>query len=214
MPARSSALRACLVLVLAAAPRGVQHDPDLDAALLRGDDRVEQRRIGEHEHLDAQRSLARRRWRRGSAWRSRRAGRSTDARHAMLRWSAGRGARRGIGAPWRRFVLDRGAARRRRRRAPAARRGCPARPRRRPCSTMILSASRIVLRRCAIVITVRPFISRSRPSITSRSDSVSSAAVGSSRIRIGALRMIARAMPMRWRWPPDSVTPRSPTSVS
>jgi hypothetical protein len=63
-------------------------------------------------------------------------------------------------------------------------------------------------------ITVRPFISRSRPSITRRSDSVSSAAVGSSRIRIGLSRITARAMPMRWRWPPDSVSPRSPTTVS
>ena len=68
--------------------------------------------------------------------------------------------------------------------------------------------------RCAIVITVRPFISRSSASITSFSDSVSSAAVGSSRMRIGALRMIARAMPMRCRWPPESVSPRSPTIVS
>ncbi len=46
------------------------------------------------------------------------------------------------------------------------------------------------------------------------SDSVSSAAVGSSRMRIGELRMIARAMPMRCRWPPESVDPRSPTSLS
>ena len=79
---------------------------------------------------------------------------------------------------------------------------------------MILSASRMVLRRCAIVITVRPFISRSSASMTSRSDSVSSAAVGSSRIRIGLLRTNARAMPIRCRWPPDSVSPRSPTMVS
>ena len=61
--------------------------------------------------------------------------------------------------------------------------------------------------------TVRPFISRSSASITSFSDSVSSAAVGSSRMRIGALRMIARAIPIRWRWPPESVSPRSPTIV-
>ena len=80
--------------------------------------------------------------------------------------------------------------------------------------TRILSESRIVLNRCAMVITVRPFMSRSRASITSFSDSVSSAAVGSSRIRIGALRMIARAMPMRCRWPPESVRPRSPTRES
>ena len=38
----------------------------------------------------------------------------------------------------------------------------------------------------------------------------SSAAVGSSSTRIGLLRMTARAMAMRWRWPPESVSPRSP----
>ena len=32
--------------------------------------------------------------------------------------------------------------------------------------------------------------------------------------RIGALRTKARAMARRWRWPPDSVTPRSPMRVS
>jgi len=26
--------------------------------------------------------------------------------------------------------------------------------------------------------------------------------------------MIARAIAMRWRWPPDKVSPRSPTGVS
>jgi hypothetical protein len=31
---------------------------------------------------------------------------------------------------------------------------------------------------------------------------------------IGLLRITARAMPMRWRWPPDSVSPRSTTSES
>ncbi len=46
------------------------------------------------------------------------------------------------------------------------------------------------------------------------SDCASSPEVGSSRMRIGALRITARAMAMRWRWPPDSVTPRSPTIVS
>ncbi len=50
--------------------------------------------------------------------------------------------------------------------------------------------------------------------MTSFSDSVSSAAVGSSSMRMGELRTTARAMPMRWRWPPESVEPRSPTIVS
>ena len=38
--------------------------------------------------------------------------------------------------------------------------------------------------------------------------------VASSRIRIGASFRIARAIAMRWRWPPDSRTPFSPTAVS
>ena len=47
-----------------------------------------------------------------------------------------------------------------------------------------------------------------------RSAAVSSAEVASSRIRIGVSRSSARAMAMRWRCPPESSTPRSPTSVS
>ena len=47
-----------------------------------------------------------------------------------------------------------------------------------------------------------------------RSSSVSSADVASSRIRIGVLRSNARAIAMRWRCPPDSSVPRSPTTVS
>jgi len=44
--------------------------------------------------------------------------------------------------------------------------------------------------------------------------SESSAEVASSRIRIGASFRITRAMAMRWRWPPESLTPRSPTWAS
>ena len=44
--------------------------------------------------------------------------------------------------------------------------------------------------------------------------SESSALVASSSSRIGALRRMARAIATRCRWPPDSFTPRSPTSVS
>ena len=47
-----------------------------------------------------------------------------------------------------------------------------------------------------------------------RSDSVSNAEVASSKIKIGAFFKIARAMAIRWRWPPDSKTPFSPTMVS
>jgi hypothetical protein len=38
--------------------------------------------------------------------------------------------------------------------------------------------------------------------------------VGSSRIRIGAFFRNARATEMRWRSPPDSSAPRSPSFVS
>ena len=47
-----------------------------------------------------------------------------------------------------------------------------------------------------------------------RSDSVSSADVASSRMRIGGSTSRARAMAMRWRCPPDSRAPRSPSTVS
>ena len=43
---------------------------------------------------------------------------------------------------------------------------------------------------------------------------VSSAAVASSRTRMGALRTKARAMAMRWCWPPLRRWPRSPSGVS
>jgi hypothetical protein len=47
-----------------------------------------------------------------------------------------------------------------------------------------------------------------------RSDSKSSALVASSKIRMRGLPMSARAIAMRWRWPPESVAPCSPTRVS
>ena len=49
---------------------------------------------------------------------------------------------------------------------------------------------------------------------TAASVSESSAAVGSSRIKIGEFFKKARANASRWRCPPDSITPRSPTGVS
>jgi hypothetical protein len=76
------------------------------------------------------------------------------------------------------------------------------------------SAFSTVASRCAMTIVVRPCISRSSADCTSVSLSASSAEVASSSSRIGASRRMARAMAMRWRWPPESVTPRSPTSVS
>ena len=61
---------------------------------------------------------------------------------------------------------------------------------------------------------VRPSISRSIACWISTSDSESRREVASSRIRIGASARKARAMATRWRSPPDSFTPRSPTRVA
>ena len=46
------------------------------------------------------------------------------------------------------------------------------------------------------------------------SDSESSELVASSRMRMRGSARMARAMETRWRWPPESLTPRSPTMVS
>ena len=61
---------------------------------------------------------------------------------------------------------------------------------------------------------VRPFISSARPSWIAASLSLSSEDVASSRIRMRGSARIARAIATRWRWPPESLTPRSPTIVS
>ena len=42
----------------------------------------------------------------------------------------------------------------------------------------------------------------------------SSAEVASSKIRIFGLVTSARAIAMRWRWPPERLAPRSPSTVS
>ena len=68
--------------------------------------------------------------------------------------------------------------------------------------------------RCAIAITVLPAISVLRLSWIAASTSLSSAEVASSSTRIGAFLRITRAIAMRWRWPPESLTPRSPTCAS
>src|SRR5712671_3161345 len=90
-----------------------------------------------------------------------------------------------------------------------------------PCSTSRPSSitnSRDALRsvdnRCAIANTVRPDTNRSSASWISRSVSVSTLLVASSRMRIRGSCRIARAIETRWRSPPDSVCPRSPTTVS
>ncbi len=67
--------------------------------------------------------------------------------------------------------------------------------------------------RWAMAITVRPRISRPRASRIASSDSLSSAEVASSSSRIGASLRNARAMATRWRCPPESLMPRSPTMV-
>ena len=80
--------------------------------------------------------------------------------------------------------------------------------------TMIRSKFCSVDNRCAIAITGRPTISRSSACWIASSDELSSADVASSSSRIGAFFRIARAIAIRWRCPPESFTPRSPTIVS
>ncbi len=70
-----------------------------------------------------------------------------------------------------------------------------------------------VASRCATTIVVRPRIAASNAACTMRSLSASSALVASSSSSSGGFFSIARAMAMRWRWPPDKRTPRSPRKV-
>ena len=76
------------------------------------------------------------------------------------------------------------------------------------------SAWRIVLRRWAITNEVRPRIRAARPRWIRRSLSLSRLLVASSRMKISGSASMARAMARRWRWPPLSLTPRSPMTVS
>ena len=76
------------------------------------------------------------------------------------------------------------------------------------------SASRTVLSLCAMTSVVRPFMSRASASCTSASLSASRLLVASSSTSTRGSMRIARAIAMRWRWPPESCTPRSPTSVA
>ncbi len=80
--------------------------------------------------------------------------------------------------------------------------------------TISRSIAAIVDRRCAMAITVLPRINSSRLSWIAASISESSAEVASSSTRIGAFFNSTRAIAMRWRCPPESFTPRSPTNVS
>src|SRR5438445_1083382 len=209
-PGAGELLARVVVVRRAAAPRGVQHDADLHSPSLGGDHRLEQRGIGEDEHLHPERLRRRsdrvedgldrvlREHDEGSGWHR-------SSFYAVEVFGPGAAA---TGSIWMRCSSAY---------TPSSASSSPCVP----CSattpslkTTILSTSRMVLRRWATVTTVRPFMSRSSASRTSFSDCESSAAVGSSRMRMGASRMRARAIPMRCRCPPESVRPRSPSSES
>ena len=81
-------------------------------------------------------------------------------------------------------------------------------------STINRSRCAMVESRCAMASVVRPRISPVISCWIAASTSLSSALVASSSTRIGASSRITRAMAMRWRWPPDSFTPRSPTCAA
>ena len=80
-------------------------------------------------------------------------------------------------------------------------------------STRMRSALITLDRRCARISVVRPAISRSSACWMTASFSASTEDSASSSTRIGASRSSARAMAMRWRWPPDRRAPRSPITV-
>ena len=65
-----------------------------------------------------------------------------------------------------------------------------------------------------MISVVRPFIASRSPSRIRASVEASTDAVASSRIRILGSTTSARAIAIRWRWPPESVIPRSPITVS
>ncbi len=72
----------------------------------------------------------------------------------------------------------------------------------------------MVLSRCAMTNVVLSFINRSKASWICISVTVSTEEVASSRMRILACFRRARAMEMRCFCPTESLTPRSPTTVS
>ena len=80
--------------------------------------------------------------------------------------------------------------------------------------TTISSASEIVESRWATTKVVRPSITSRSPRLIAASVRASTEEVASSRIRIRGSAISARAIATRWRWPPESVRPRSPTIVS
>ena len=96
----------------------------------------------------------------------------------------------------------------------AGRRGLPRAAIRPSSITTISSASAIVERRWAMITVVRSRIASRRPSRICASVVASTDAVASSRIRMRGSTTSARAIATRWRWPPESVIPRSPITVS
>ena len=71
-----------------------------------------------------------------------------------------------------------------------------------------------VERRWATSSVVRSAMTPRRASWIASSILASMALVASSRIRIRGSDRMARARAIRWRWPPERVSPRSPTTVS
>ena len=65
-----------------------------------------------------------------------------------------------------------------------------------------------------MIIVVRPSIASRSPSRIRASVVASTDAVASSRIRMRGSTTSARAIAIRCRWPPESVIPRSPITVS
>ncbi len=81
-------------------------------------------------------------------------------------------------------------------------------------STAIRSASASVERRCATSSVVRPAVSPRRVRWMAASVMVSTADIASSSTSTRGSVSTARASAIRCRWPPDRVSPRSPTRVS
>ena len=65
-----------------------------------------------------------------------------------------------------------------------------------------------------MITVVRSRIASRSPSRIRASVVASTDAVASSRIRTRGSTTSARAIATRWRWPPESVIPRSPITVS
>ena len=104
--------------------------------------------------------------------------------------------------------------RRRTRPGRPARRACPDSTTRPASRTQIRWACRTVERRWATTIAVRRAVARRSERWIAASVSLSTALVASSRTSTAGSRSSARARASRCRWPPDRVTPRSPTQVS